>query len=165
MTSIIDSEREWGDLLDTIPTDIPTRDAAAMLADKLGDAVQAQRPWARTKLAEATHAGLAKTWRSHVQKQRPKVKTKRGNVKTVGGIKRVADGEVAYVQVPLDGMAPEELARYRTMFVANLQVSAATVKVLDRLIELCEKCPTARNAAEACEKLGLDLADVMAEAA
>jgi hypothetical protein len=88
VTDHLTEQQEWDALLASIPTDLPTREAAHKLANLLADAVQAQRPWARQRLNEAMHVGLAKAWRGHVQKQRPKVKTKNGSVKGIGGIRR-----------------------------------------------------------------------------
>lgn len=163
--TILTEQQEWDELLSKVPLDTPTRDAANMLGELLSDAVQAQRPWARQRLNEALHAGLTKSWRSHVQKQRPKVRTKQGDVKGVGGIRRMCDGQETYVQVPLDAMSFEELVRYRAMHITNLQTLSANAKVVEALLGLADKAPAARTPAEACELLGLDVADVMAGAA
>lgn len=136
--TILTEQQEWDELLASVPLDMPTRDAANRIADLLTDAIQAQRPWARQRLLRG--------WQ-------------------VGGVRRETGGEVAYVQVPLDLMSPDELGRYRAMHVSNLKTLAENAKVVERLIDLLEKCPTARNAAEACQQLGLDVADVMAGAA
>lgn len=162
MTDHLTEQQEWDALLAQIPTDLPTRDAANRLAELLADAVQAQRPWARQRLNEAMHAGLAKSWRSHVQKRRPKVKTKNGDVKGIGGVRRNVNGQPAYVQVPLDEMSFEELSRYRAMHVSNLTTIAENARVVERLLALQEQAPKARTPKAACRKLGLDPADVMA---
>lgn len=163
--SHLDDQAEWDELLAQIPLDAPTRDAAAQLADLLSDAVQAQRPWAKQRIGEAIHAGLSRTWRSHVQKQRPRAHTKQGDVKTVGGIRRRVNGVTAYVQVPLDEMSQEELVAYRAMHVSNLQTISANAAVVDRLLDVMQRCPQASSPAEACDRLGLDLDAVMAGAA
>ena len=165
MTDHLTEQQEWDALLASIPTDLPTREAANRLAGLLADAVQAQRPWARQRLNEAMHAGLAKAWRSHVQKQRPKIKTKRADVKGVGGIRRTVDGATAYVQVPLDEMTFEELVQYRAMHVSNLETCAENARVVERLLALQDKAPKAQTPADACRKLGLDPAAVMSGAA
>jgi hypothetical protein len=158
-------QQEWDALLASIPTDLPTRDATNRLANLLADAVQAQRPWARQRLNEAMHAGLAKSWKAHVQKQRPKVKTKNGTVKGVGGIRRAVQGRSQFVQVPLDAMSFEELSSYRAMHVSNLKTLKENATVVERLLALHEKVPTAATPADACKVLGIDPADVMAGAA
>lgn len=165
MTDHLTEQQEWDALLASIPTDLPTRDAANRLAGLLADAVQAQRPWARQRLNEAMHAGLAKAWRSHVQKQRPKVKTKNGDVKGIGGIRRAVGNRTEYVQVPLDEMSFDELVQYRAMHVSNLTTLAENARVVERLLDLQDKAPKAKTPAEACRKLGLDPAAVMAGAA
>jgi len=165
MSDHLTEQQEWDALLAQIPTDMPTRDAANKLAELLADAVQAQRPWARQRLNEAMHAGLAKAWKSHVQKQRPKVKTKNGSVKGVGGIRRDIGDRTAYVQIPLDEMSFDELVQYRAMHVSNLTTLAENAKVVDRLLALQDKAPAAKTPKAACRKLGLDPVDVMAGAA
>ncbi len=163
--TILTEQQEWDELLAQIPLDTPTREAANRLGDLLSDAIQAQRPWARQKLNEALHSGLAKQWRSHVQKQRPKVKTKGATVKAVGGIRRSKGGAPEYVQVPLDEMSFSELREHRAMHISNLRTLAANAKVVERLLALQDKCPKAKTPAEACQKLGLEPGDVMAGAA
>lgn len=165
MTDHLTEQQEWDALLASIPTDLPTREAAHKLANLLADAVQAQRPWARQRLNEAMHVGLAKAWRSHVQKQRPKVKTKNGSVKGIGGIRRSVGDRTTYVQIPLDEMSFEELVQYRAMHVSNLTTAAESAKVVERLLELQAKAPGAKTPRAACRKLGIDPADVMAGAA
>lgn len=165
MTDHLTEQQEWDALLAQIPTDLPTREAANRLAGLLADAVQAQRPWARQRLNEAMHAGLAKAWRSHVQKQRPKVKTKNGDVKGIGGIRRSVGDRTEYVQVPLDSMTFDELVQYRAMHVSNLTTLAENARVVERLLELQDKAPKAQTPADACRKLGLDPAAVMSGAA
>ena len=160
--TILTEQQEWDELLAQIPLDTPTSEAAHKLAGLLSDAIQAQRPWARQRLNEALHAGLTKSWRSHVQKSRPKVKTKGGDVKGVGGVRRLHNGRTSYVQVPLDMMSFSELVQYRAMHVSNLTTLAANAKVVEALLELQDKAPTALTPAEACALLGLDPADVMA---
>lgn len=163
--TILTEQQEWEELLAQIPLDLPTREAANRLGDLLADAAQAQRTWARQRLNEALHSGLTKQWRSHVQKQRPKIKTSNGEVKAVGGIRRTNGGAPEYVQVPLDLMTFEELHAHRAMHISNLRTLAMNAKVVERLLALRDKCPTAKTPAEACRKLGLDPADVMGGAA
>ena len=146
--TVLTEQQEWDELVSRIPIDTPTREAANMLGELLADAVQAQRPWARQRLNEALHAGLSKVWRSHVQKSRPKVRTKQGEVKSVGGIRRMKDGQQTYVQVPLDAMSFEELVQYRAMHVSNLQALSANTKVVERLLALRDRCPKAQTAAD-----------------
>ena len=162
---ILTEQQEWDELVAQIPLDTPTKDAAAKLTDLLHDAIQAQRPWARQRLNEAIHAGLAKSWRSHVQKQRPKARTKHGAVKAVGGVKRTMGAEVAFVQVPLEQMTLDELNQYRSMYVGNLSTLGANIRAVDRLIKAMAGCPEAKTAGEACEHLGLDVERVLAGAA
>ncbi len=164
--TIMSEQEEWDDLLAQVPLDATTGEAAAKLLALLNDAVQAQRPWAKDRLNEAVLAGLSKTWRAHVQKQRPKLKTRYGNVKQVGGAKRRrVDGNVIHVQIPFDLMTFEELAQHRDMEARNRRALAENVKAQDRLLALHDKVPSAKTPAEACRKLGLDPADVMAGAA
>lgn len=163
--SHLDDQAEWDELLAQIPLDIPTRDAVKRLSALLADAVQAHRPWAKSRMEDALLAGLSGTWKRHVQKQRPRIRTDHGDVKTIGGVRRERDGRSAFVQVPLDEMSFEELVAYRAMHVSNLTTLAENAKVTDRLLKLHDRCPTAATPAEACEQLGLDPADVMAGAA
>lgn len=165
MTDQLTDQQEWDALLAQIPTDLPTRDATNRLAALLADAVQAHRPWARQRLNEAMHAGLAKSWKAHVQKQRPKVRTKNGTVKGVGGIRRAVEGRSQFVQVPLDTMSFEELSAYRAMHISNLKTLRENAEVVERLLALHDRVPTASTPADACKVLGVDPADVMAGAA
>jgi len=163
--TIMTEQQEWDELLSQIPLDTPTRDAAAKLTDLLHDAIQAQRPWARQRLNEAIHAGAAKAWRSHVQKQRPRARSKQGAVKSVGGVKRTVGAEVAFVQVPLEDMTHAELLQYRGMYVGNLSTLGANIRAVDRLLEIMGGCPGAKTAGEACDRLGIEVGDVLAGAA
>lgn len=162
MTDHLTEQQEWDALLASIPADLPTRDAAHRLAGLLEDAIQARRPWARQRLNEALHAGLAKTWRSHVQKQRPKVRTKNGSVKGIGGIRRAVGDRTEYVQIPLDEMTFDELVQYRAMHVSNLTTLAENARVVERLLALREQAPRSLTPKAACRRLGLDPAAVMA---
>lgn len=163
--TIMTEQQEWDELLASVPLDTPTSEAASKLADLLHDAIQAHRPWARQRLNEAIHSGLAKTWRSHVQKQRPRAKSKTGDVKAIGGVKRTIGAEVVYVQVPLEQMTRDELGQYRGMYLGNLSTLGANIKAVERLIKIMDDCPTARTAGEACELLDLDITRVLAGAA
>ena len=59
-------------------------------------------------------------------------------------------------------MSFSELVQYRAMHVSNRTTLAANAKVVEALLELQDKAPTALTPAEACTLLGLDPADVMA---
>lgn len=164
--TVLDDQREWDELIAQIPLDTPVGDAARALADLLHDAVQAQRPWAKERLRSAMLAGLSKTWTAHTKKQRADIPTKTGTVKAIGGAKRRdAAGNLVHLQLPFDLMPFEELAQHRDMEATAGRSISENVRVQDRLLALREKVPTAKNAAEACEQLGLDPADVMAGAA
>lgn len=163
--SLMEEQQEWDELLASIPLDTPTTEAANMIAGKVADAIQAQREWAHERRTEALHAGFARQWRAHVQRQRPKTATKQGVVKGVGGVKRRNGNVTAFVQVPLDQMTREELTDYHAMYASNLSTLSANAKAVKRLLDVMDRCPTAKTPAEACQLLDLDLDKVLAGAA
>lgn len=165
MSDFMSEQAEWDDLLASIPVETPSRQAVTRLGELLHDAVQAHRPWATDRLNAAVRVGLSHEWRRHTQSRRPKIETGGGSIKSVGGVRRDVGGESGFVQLPLDGMFREDLVQYKAMHLKYVRSSAATVRVVDRLIDALDRCPQATTPREAAELLGEDIDAVMAGAA
>lgn len=134
--------------------------AAGRLHEYLNDAVQAQRPWASIKLAEATDRGLVDLVKRY-RKSRA-VAVKKGQTPAVVGVQLAAAewGQVALEQLTRDQVASVIASRRKQ--IAGLRRS---ISCMEALLRLLDEHPTAKTVGDALKRQRTTLSELMEAAA
>lgn len=142
-----------------------TRTRATELHALLLDAEQAQRPWVRQILLDATLAGLGSIIKRHM-KAKCMVATRQRTTTTVIGIQREnASGDMEWQQVPMSEATFDELRQYQLMLKANAATLRKNTRLIDRLLELESRAPSAATVGEAIAQLDTTVETVIGAAA
>lgn len=142
-----------------------TRARAEELHALLRDAEQAQRPWVRQILLDATLAGLGSVVKRHM-KAKCMVPTRRRTTTTVIGIQREnAAGDMEWQQVPMIEATFDELRQYQQMLKVNAATLRKNTRMIDRLLDLQHQAPGTETVGEAMAQLETTVETVIGAAA
>jgi hypothetical protein len=139
-----------------------TGERAQFMGDKIDDAVQAHRVFARDAHREALTRGylsIFKGWQKSQQK--PVVVAHDGQLlnkpRVIGTNRARDDGSVYYQQTMFDFMTWEELAKKRYEYLTQIRAYRGNVATVDKLLALRELAPNANTPAQAAEVVGTTL--------
>lgn len=143
-----------------------------IFTDGLDKAAKAKKFWARDILATIRDEGADRILKAEHELRRPRIRVRSADGRLLGraprvlGVSRRADDGRAVQQRGLfEDFTWEELRGKRAEFDAIEIGYARLVTMVDRLLELEERVPTAATPAKACEALGTTVEKYLGEAA
>lgn len=148
-----------------------TGERARLMADKIHDAIQAQRSWAAGVQYAAEIDGYAAAVKVYLKRTRVVVlvDAEAGRQiekpRTIGAKRRDDEGKVVDLQLPLEVLTFDQVREKRREYLRQQKAYSDNVAVADRLLALEEMVPGSLTPADAAKSLGFSLDDYLAGAA
>jgi hypothetical protein len=164
------ARREYEQLMAEVVSEAEgTGDRARLMADKIHDAIQAQRSWAAGVQFAAEIDGYAAAVKAYLKRTRVVVIVDQdreiSKPRTIGVKRRDKDGTVVDLQLPMEVLTFDQLREKRREYIRQLKAYTDNVAVADRLLALEEMAPGSSTPTEAAAQLGVTLDDYLAGAA
>ncbi len=142
-----------------------TKLMAAKLHQLLLDAEQAGRRWAAHVVDDATVDGLHSLLKAALKRQSIVMVSHDGQVvgkaTRIGVRRQVADGTEAWQQALIHDLTWDELAKWMRMISAQVSALLVNQSMAHRLLTLRKQYPDTAGPAEACERMGLTVAEFL----
>lgn len=166
-----EARAEYERLMDEVVNEAETTgDRARLMADKIHDAIQAQRSWAMGVQYAAEIDGYAAAVKVYLKRKRVVVLVDDAGrqiekPRTIGAKRRDGAGKVVDLQLPLEVLTFDQVREKRREYLAQQKAYTDNIAVADRLLALEEMAPGCSTPAAAAKALGTTLDDYLAGAA